>query len=74
MILIISGLIILLLLLLLYVNRPRKEGYFTFYNGMPYIDKTYISTHFVQNAGCGARGPTEDQVYLPELEAERQYI
>jgi hypothetical protein len=30
---------------------PKKEGYFTYYQGMPGIPKTYISTGFIRNPG-----------------------
>lgn len=40
---------ILLAIVLLWLLWPRKEGYFTFYGGMPHIPKTYISTTYIRN-------------------------
>ena len=40
---------ILLLFLVIWLATSGKEGYFTFYKGMPGIPKTYISTHFIRD-------------------------
>lgn len=42
---------ILLFLVVIWLTRlgDNKEGYFTFYKGMPGITKTYVSTHFIRN-------------------------
>ena len=41
---------ILLFLLVVWIATSNgKEGYFTFYQGMPGIPKTFISTGFIRN-------------------------
>ena len=40
---------ILLFLLIVWLTVNGKEGYFTFYQGMPGIPKTYISTGFIRD-------------------------
>ena len=43
---------ILLIVSIIWLINHQKEGYFTFYQGMPGIPKTYISPHFILNQGC----------------------
>ncbi len=42
-----------LILLIIWLTFSGKEGYFTYYQGMPGIPKTYVSTHFIRNPPCG---------------------
>ena len=41
--------ILLFLIVVLLATGKSKEGYFTFYQGMPGIPKTYISTGFIRD-------------------------
>jgi len=45
-------LFIIIVLLLMYLLKSNRENYFTYYNGMPGIPKTYISPHFVMSNSC----------------------
>ena len=45
-------LFITILLIIAFLSMSNKEGYFTYYAGMPGIPKTYISTHFVRGPPC----------------------
>jgi len=47
---------ILLLLVVLLLVKSGTEGYFTFYQGMPGIPKTYISTGFIRDPSQFAGG------------------
>lgn len=42
----------LLVILIFGLLKVQKEGYFTYYSGMPIIPKTYISPHFILNQSC----------------------
>ncbi len=43
---------IFLFLLVVLLASFDREGYFTFYKGMPGIPKTYVSPHFIRNPAC----------------------
>jgi hypothetical protein len=50
---------ILLFLLVVWIATSNgKEGYFTFYQGMPGIPKTFISTGFIRNPSEFTGGQT----------------
>ncbi len=41
-----------MILLIVWLMFSGKEGYFTYYQGMSGVPKTYVSTHFIRNPEC----------------------